>query len=60
LKPQVVEINVKGRIDAPCKSKTTWDDTIRSIAPRVVDVSILHVKDQNPIDMANLHQQMDE
>jgi hypothetical protein len=60
LKPQVVEVNVRGRIDAPYKGKTTWDDTTRSITPRVVDVSIIHVKDQNHVDMANLHQQMDE
>jgi len=42
-------------IDGACKGKIVWDDTIRSIAPCVVDVSIVHVKDQNLIDMANLH-----
>jgi hypothetical protein len=33
LKPQVVELNVRGRIDGACKGKTSWDGTIRSITP---------------------------
>jgi hypothetical protein len=45
LKPQVIEVSVRGRIDEACKGKTMWDDIIRSIAPRVVDVSIVHVRD---------------
>ncbi len=56
LKPQVVELSVRGRINGACKGKTSWDGTIRSITPRVVDVSIVHVRDQNPIDMVDLHQ----
>jgi hypothetical protein len=60
LKPQVVEVNVKGRIDGAYKGKTTWDDTIRSITPHVFDVSIVHVKDQNLADMVDLYQQINE
>jgi hypothetical protein len=56
LKPQVIEVSVKGRIDGACKGKTTWDDIIKSIAPCVVDVSIVHVRDQNPTNMADLCQ----
>jgi len=59
-KPQVVEVSVRGRIDGACKGKISWDDTIRLITPRVVDVFIVHVRDQNLIDMVDLHQLMDD
>ncbi len=60
LKPQIVEVSVRGRIDGACKGKTTRDDTIKSITPHVVDVSIVHVRDQNLADMVDLCQRMDE
>jgi hypothetical protein len=58
LKPQVIEVSVRGRIDGACKGKIAWDDTIKSIAPHVVDVSIVHVRDPNLVDVAYLHQWM--
>ncbi len=62
LKPQVVEASVRGRIDGAYKGKIAWDldNKIRSITPRVIDVSIVHVRDQQPTDMVDLHQRMDE
>ncbi len=39
--------------------KKMWDGTIRSITPCVLDVFIVHVRDQHPSHMADLRQQMD-
>ncbi len=56
LKPQVVEVSVRGKIDGACKDKIAWDDIISSITPRVVDVSIVHGRDKNLVDMGDFHQ----
>jgi hypothetical protein len=55
----VVEVTPRGRIDGACKGENAWDDLIKSMAPRTLDVSITHVKDQDPTYMATLEVQMD-
>jgi hypothetical protein len=57
LKPHVIEVTIKGKIDGACDGKNAWDDLVRSQAPRHLDVYIVHVKDHNPIDMASLQAQ---
>ncbi len=59
LKPHVVEVTPKGRIDGACKGKNAWDALIKSMAPRTLDVSIVHVKDQDLAYMATLEVRMD-
>ncbi len=59
LKPCKVEINVKRWIDGACKAKHNWDDTLRSIGPYVLNVFIVHVRDENLTTMADLRGQMD-
>ncbi len=54
LKPHEVEVTPKGKIDGACKGENAWDDIFRSIAPCELDVSIVHVKDQNPTNLATL------
>ncbi len=54
MKPHEVEMTPKGKIDGAYKGKNAWDDILKSLAPCELDVSIVHVKDQNPIDMATL------
>jgi len=54
LKPHVVEVTAKGKIDEAYDGKNAWDDLVRSQAPCHLDVFIVHVKDHNPIDMASL------
>jgi hypothetical protein len=44
LKPHVVEVTTEGRIDGACDGKNVSDDLLRSIVPRVLDVSIVHVR----------------
>jgi hypothetical protein len=59
MKPHEVEMTFRGRIDGACEGKNAWDDILKSMAPCELDVSIVHVKDQNPIDMATFQAQMD-
>jgi hypothetical protein len=54
MKPHEVKVIPKGRIDGVCGGGNAWDDILKSMAPCELDVSIVHVKDQNPIDMETL------
>jgi hypothetical protein len=36
LKPHVVEITLRGRIDGACKGGNAWDDFVKSMAPRTL------------------------
>jgi tRNA-dihydrouridine synthase len=54
LKPFKIEVSVKGRIDGACKGENNWDETLRSIGPCVLDVFIVHVRDQNLTYMVDL------
>ncbi len=59
LKSHVVEMTPRGRIDGLCEGENAWDDLMRSMAPCTLDVSIIHVKDQDPADMVALQVQID-
>jgi hypothetical protein len=54
MKPHDIEVIPRGSIDGACEGKNAWDDILKSMAPYELDVSIVHVKGQNPIDMATL------
>jgi hypothetical protein len=47
LKPHVVEVTPRGRIDGACKGENAWDDLMKSMGPRNLDVSIVHVNNLN-------------
>jgi hypothetical protein len=49
MKPHEVEVTLGGSINGACEGKNAWDDILRSMAPRELDVSIVHVKNQNPL-----------
>jgi len=59
LKPHVIKIIAKGGIDGAYEGKNTWDDLMRSITPCYLDVYIIHVREQNPSDIATLQSRMD-
>jgi hypothetical protein len=44
LKPYVVKVTSKGKINGAYDGKNVWDELTRSQAPRHLDVSIIHVK----------------
>jgi hypothetical protein len=52
MKPHEVKATPRGRIDGACEGKNAWDDILRFMAPCELDVFIVHVKNQNPTDMA--------
>jgi hypothetical protein len=49
MKPREVEVTPRGKIDRACEGGNAWVDILRSMAPYELDISIIHVKDQNPI-----------
>jgi len=49
----------KGIIDGAYAGKNVWDDMLKLIATRYLDVSIVHVKEQNQTDMETLQAKMD-
>jgi hypothetical protein len=59
MKPHEVEVIPRGRIDGACGGKNAWDDILKSMGPCELDAFIVHVKDQNPIDLATIQAQMD-
>jgi len=59
LKPRVVEVNNKGKINGACPGKNVWDDMLKSTITCYLDVSILHVREQNQMDMETLWAEMD-
>jgi hypothetical protein len=54
MKLHAVEVTPRGKIDEACEGGNAWVDILRSMARCELDVFIIHVKDQNPIDMATL------
>ncbi len=58
-KPHVVEVTNKGKIDGACDGKNVAHDMLRSAATYYLDVSIVHVSEQNPKDMETLWARMD-
>jgi hypothetical protein len=54
LKPHIVEVIARGKIDGACQGKIAWDDMSRNMAPHVIDISIIHVRDQKIANMAKL------
>jgi hypothetical protein len=48
-----------GKIDGACEGKDAWDGVIRSLAPRTLNMAMVKVIEQDPVDMARLHLQWD-
>ncbi len=52
MKLHEVAVIPKGRIDGACEGENAWDGILRSMALCELNVYIVHVKDQNPTNMA--------
>ncbi len=48
-----------GKIDGACEGKDAWDGVIRSLAPRVLNMAVVKVTEQDLVDMARLCLQLD-
>jgi hypothetical protein len=59
LPPHKVEVTKHGKIDGSCDGKNEWDNAMHGLAPRILNMVVVKVKEQNPMDMAELHSQLD-
>ncbi len=59
LPPHKVQVTRHGKIDGACEGKDAWDGAIRSLAPQILNMAVVMVTEQDPIDMARLHLQLD-
>ncbi len=48
-----------GKIDGACEGKDAWDGAIRSLAPQILNMAMVKVIEQDPVDMARLRLQLD-
>ncbi len=59
LPPHKVQVTRHGKIDGACEGKDAWDGAIRSLAPQVLNMAVVKVTEQDPVDMAQLRLQLD-
>jgi len=55
LPPYKVELTKHGKIDESCDGKNDWDSAMWDLAPRILNMAIVKVGEQNLVDMAKLH-----
>ncbi len=60
LPPYKVEVTKNGKIDGACDGKNERDNVLRGLVLRCLNMVIVKVGDQNPVDMSELHRQLDD
>jgi hypothetical protein len=58
-KPSQVKVKVRGEIDGGCDRKNQWDDSVHTLAPWMLDVSIIHYDEQDFDKLAKLKLALD-
>ena len=58
-KPHALRVKASGGIDGGCEGKNAFDEALRSLVPRILDVSCLTWKMQNPASVENLRAALD-
>jgi hypothetical protein len=48
-----------GKIDGACEGKDAWDGAIRSLALQILNMVLVKVTKQDPVDMVRLRLQLD-
>jgi hypothetical protein len=59
LPPHKVEVTKHGKIDGSCDGKNDWGNAMRGLAPRIINMVVVKVGEQNHVDMAELRNQLD-
>jgi len=54
-----VEVTKHGKIDGSCDGKNEWDSVMWGLAPRILNMAVVKVSEQNPVDVAKLRSQLD-
>ena len=58
-KPQTLRVKQGGGIDGGCEGKNAFDEGLRSLVPRILDVSCMMWKLQNPSSVEKLRSAID-
>ena len=58
-KPHRVRVKAGGGIDGGCEGKNEWDEALRSLVPRILDVSCVTWNDQHPNSIGMLRSALD-
>jgi hypothetical protein len=53
-------VTKNGKIDGACDGKNEWDNALRRLVPRCLNMAIVKANDQSPVDMSELHGQLDD
>jgi hypothetical protein len=59
LPPHKMEVTKHGKIDGSCDGKNDWDNAMRGLTPRILNMAIVKVGEQNLMDMVELRSQLD-
>jgi len=59
LPPHKVEVTKHGKIDGSCDGKNEWDNAMQGLAPHILNMVVVKVSEQDPVDMAELRSQLD-
>lgn len=58
-KPYTLRVKAGGAIDGGCEGKNAFDEMLRSLVPRILDVSVLKWKEQHPSSVEKLRSAID-
>jgi hypothetical protein len=58
-KAKQIRVKPEGEIDGACPRKTGWDDTVRSLVPRLLDISTVDWEGQKPEAVQKLRDHLD-
>jgi hypothetical protein len=58
-KPRQITVQPGGEIDGACPGKTTWNDTVRGLVPRILDLSVVEWEGQKPKAVQKLRDKLD-
>jgi hypothetical protein len=58
-KPRQITMQSGGEIDGACLGKTTWDDAVRGLVPRILDLSVVEWEGQKPEALQKLRDKLD-
>jgi hypothetical protein len=59
-KPNKLRVKEGGDIDGGCSGKNAWDDAVRSLVPRILDMSIIDWEAQKIAAVEKLHGALDK
>jgi hypothetical protein len=58
-KPRQITIQPGDEVDGACPGKNAWDDTIRALVPRILDLNVVDWEGQKPESVQKLRDHLD-